>query len=74
MLSSVKVPVLSKTKVLIRAARFTLIGEMQKICAFFSLCTAKRVPTAKAAGRAGGIVIVNIFTEQSRIKIVSYPF
>ena len=33
---------------------------------------AKRVPTAKAAGRAGGTVIVNMLREQSRMNFGLY--
>lgn len=74
MSSSVNVPVLSKTNVVILAARFTLLGEVQNICDFFSLKIAKSVPTAKQAGIAGGTVVVIMLRQQSIINHVVYPF
>lgn len=55
--SSVSVPVLSNTKVVILPERLTLGGEMQKILEFLSLKMANATPTPIAAGRAGGTQI-----------------
>jgi hypothetical protein len=65
--SSVRVPVLSKTKVLIRPATLILKGEMQKMLQFLSLPIANSVPHVIAAGRAGGIVMVMRFKDLSMI-------
>jgi hypothetical protein len=65
---------LSNTNILILPARLTLIGEMQNISAFFNLRIAKRVPTAKAAGSAGGTVIIRIFSEASIINLMLNPY
>ena len=56
--SSVKVPVLSKTMMLILPLIFTLGGEMQNILLLFNLVIAKATPTDMVAGKAGGTVIV----------------
>lgn len=63
--SSVSVPVLSNTKVLILPATLILKGEIQKILKFLSLPIAKSVPHVMAAGKAGGIVMVTKFKDLS---------
>ena len=57
--SSVKVPVLSKTKVEIYPAKFILGGDIQKMFFRFSLTIAKTTPQVIAAGIAGGTVTVS---------------
>jgi len=53
----VSVPVLSKTKVVMRPAILTLCGAIQKILYCFSLRIAKIIPLDIAAGSAGGIAM-----------------
>jgi len=67
--SSVKVPVLSNTKVVIRPERFTLGGEMQKIRCFLRRKMANATPQLIAAGRAGGTQMTIKFRKRS-IKVV----
>jgi hypothetical protein len=58
--SSVKVPVLSKTMILIIALTFTFGGEVQKILLFLSLPIAKEIPKAIAGGKHGGTMDVSM--------------
>ena len=53
-----RVPVLSKTIILILPLTLTLAGDMQKIFLFFNLEMANATPTDIDAGRAGGTVMV----------------
>ena len=57
--SSVNVPVLSKTKVVIWPAMLIRGGDMQKMSCFLRRLIAKTIPQDMAAGRAGGTVTVN---------------
>jgi hypothetical protein len=70
--SSVRVPVLSNTIIVILPATFTLYGEMQNIIFFFSLSIANIAPTVIAAGNAGGTVIVIRSSDLSTMSLVLY--
>ena len=63
--SSVRVPVLSNTKVVTRPAILTLGGEIQNIFWLLSLRIAKIIPHDMAAGSAGGTAITMRFKERS---------
>ncbi len=71
--SSVRVPVLSKTKVSICPAKLMRGGEMQNIFRFLSLFIAKIIPHDIAAGNAGGTAIVIKSREWSISDLVVYP-
>lgn len=71
--SSVKVPVLSNTIILILPLMLTLGGEMQNILLRFSLVMAKATPTDIVAGKAGGTVIVIRSRDLSIIFSMSVP-
>jgi len=58
--SSVRVPVLSKHIILILPVSLIVLGEIQKICFFWSLANATLMPTYTHVGKAGGTVIVII--------------
>lgn len=63
--SSVMVPVLSNTKVWMRPATLTRVGEMQKILHFLNLYIENTTPHVIAAGRAGGTQIVSKSSDRS---------
>jgi hypothetical protein len=63
--SSVRVPVLSKTKISVLPATLILGGEMQNMFDFFSRLMAKIIPHDIAAGSAGGTVMVIKSSERS---------
>jgi len=72
--SYVRVPVLSKTKLVMRPAILMRAGEMQNIFRFLSLFYAKITPAPTAAGSAGGTAIANKFRALSIIVVSSSSF
>ena len=71
--SSVRVPVLSKQKLLTAPQRLMLRGLMQKMFCLRSRFCANTIPTVIAAGRAGGTTIVTRSSVRRIIKLASLP-
>ena len=65
--SSVRVPVLSNTKVSIYPAMFIRGGDMQKMFFFLRRLIAKTIPQDMAQGSAAGTAIVSV----SRAKMIT---
>jgi len=63
--SSVRVPVLSNTKLVTLPAKLTRGGDIQNILLFLSRYIAKTIPQLIAAGRAGGTAITIKFNDRS---------
>lgn len=64
--SSVKVPVLSKQRIVIYPEILTRWGEIQYIDFDFILLRAKEIPIERQVGKAGGTAIV---TKSKKFKI-----
>ena len=71
--SSVRVPVLSKQKLLIAPHRLMLRGLMQKMFCIRSRFCANTMPTVIAAGSAGGTTIVTRSNVRRIIRLASLP-
>jgi len=71
--SSVRVPVLSKQKLLIAPHRLMLRGLMQKMFCLRSRFCAKTMPMVIAAGSAGGTTIVTRSNVRRNISPTSLP-
>jgi hypothetical protein len=52
---------------------FTVLGEMQNICAFFKRCVASMIPIVIAAGNAGGTTMVNKSNASNAISRAVMP-